>query len=104
MDEIALQSNLLALNAGVETARAAEAGRVLPVVAAEMLGLARRSAEADEEVKALISSSTAQVGSGALTPSDSSTARDQTSPECLGRTHRAPCKAALDDRPRCSSG
>ena len=69
MNEIAFQSNLLALNADTGD----EPGRVFPVVATEMLGLARSSAEADEEVTALISTSTAQVGGRVVTPSDSST-------------------------------
>lgn len=70
INDISFQTNILALNAGVEAARAGSAGQGFAVVAAEVRNLAQRSANSANEIRKLITVSSQCVGEGVKLVSD----------------------------------
>ncbi|SKB99572.1 methyl-accepting chemotaxis protein [Lachnospiraceae bacterium] len=62
IDSIAMQTNLLSLNASIEAARAGEAGKGFAVVAGEIAKLATDSSESAGKIAEIIEDITGQIG------------------------------------------
>lgn len=65
INEIAMQTNILSLNASIEAARAGEAGKGFTIVAEEVKNLAGKSMEAATEIEELVAGTVESINKGA---------------------------------------
>jgi methyl-accepting chemotaxis protein len=95
--EIADQTNLLALNAAIEAARAGEQGRGFAVVADEVRKLAERTSKSTSEISALIEATGSEVRQ-AVVAIQSTLASVQKGTDLMGRVRAAFAEIAASTR------
>ncbi|MEL6118919.1 MAG: methyl-accepting chemotaxis protein [Pseudomonadota bacterium] len=95
IEEIAFQTNILALNASVEAARAGSAGSGFAIVAQEVRSLARRVSEAAMTIGDLITTSVGQVQEAAGSVRDTNTALRHIKDEIASVVHAVETIATL---------